>query len=58
MNDYNIGVASLNVTVPRNNDGGFWIFGVTITIILCIQASVLALVRYWWVNAKRGVKLE
>jgi len=48
----------MNVQLPRNNDGEYWIFGVVIATVLCIQASLLCLVRYWWVNAKRGVKLE
>ena len=48
----------MNVTVPRNNNGEFWIFAVVIVIILCIQVSVLGLVRYWWVTARPGVKLE
>lgn len=53
-----IGAVSMNVHLPRNNNGEFWIFGVVIAIILCIQVSFLGLVRYWWVHAKRGVKLE
>ena len=57
MNDY-IGAVSMNVTLPRNNNGEFWIFGVVIALVLCTQAVVLGLVRYWWVHAKRGVKLE
>ncbi len=48
----------MNVQVPRNNNGEFWIFGVVIAINLCVQAFFLCLIRYWWVNAKRGVKLE
>jgi hypothetical protein len=31
---------------------------VVVAIVLCIQAAVLGLVRFWWVHAKRGVKLE
>jgi hypothetical protein len=48
----------MNVQLPRNNNGELWIFGVVIAMVLCTQASVLSLVRYWWVHAKRGVKLE
>jgi hypothetical protein len=48
----------MNVKLPSNiDDGKFWIFGVVIVLVLIIQASVLGLVRYWWVHAKR-VKLE
>jgi hypothetical protein len=55
-----IGIASMNVHIPHNNlnNGELWIFGVVIAIILCIQVSFLGLVRYWWVHAKRGIKLE
>ena len=52
----------MNVTVPRNNNSELWIFGVCLAIILCIQSAILALVRYWYVNAKvnvrRRVKLD
>lgn len=50
----NIGIASMNVHLPRNNNGEFWIFGVVLVIILGTQALVLGLVRYWWANARRG----
>ena len=54
-----VGIASMNVTVPRNNDGELWIFAVVLVIILCIQVFFLGLVRYWWVTAKQpGVRLE
>lgn len=43
----------MNVTVPRDNDGKFWIFGLSLVINLCIQIAYLVLVRYWWVKAKR-----
>jgi len=46
-------VLSMNVTVPRDNDAKFWVFGVSLVINLCIQIAYLALVRYWWVKAKR-----
>jgi len=50
-----IGIASLNTTTPRNNydSEDFWMFGVTVTMILCIQTFFLSLVRYWWVSSKR-----
>jgi hypothetical protein len=49
----------MNVHLPRNNNGEHWIFGVCVAVILCILAFMLGLVRYyWWVNAKRGIKLE
>jgi len=48
-----VGVFSTNVTVPRNNDGKLWWFAVIVVATLCIQASYLGLVRYWWVTAKR-----
>jgi hypothetical protein len=48
----------MNVKLPRNNNGEFWIFGVVIAMVLGTQASFLGLVRYWWVHAKQGVKLE
>ncbi|KAI9460618.1 hypothetical protein BJY52DRAFT_1425995 [Lactarius psammicola] len=48
-----IGALSMNVTVPRNNGGEYWLFGVVVVITLCIQASCLGLFRYWWVAAKR-----
>jgi hypothetical protein len=44
----------MNVHLPRNNNGEFWIFGVVLVIILGTQALVLGLVRYWWANARRG----
>ena len=44
----------MNVKLPRNNNDEFWIFGVVIVIALCLQASFLGLVRYWWVRATRG----
>jgi uncharacterized protein affecting Mg2+/Co2+ transport len=49
-----LGIASMNVHIPRNNNEEFWIFGVVVVIILCTQAFVLGLVRYWWVTARRG----
>lgn len=48
----------MNVQLPRNNNGEFWIFGVVIALILSTQLFFLGLVKYWWVHAKRGVKLE
>jgi Mg2+ and Co2+ transporter CorA len=52
----------MNVTVPRNDNSELWIFGVVLAIILCAQVAVLALIRYWYVNAKvnvrRRVKLD
>jgi hypothetical protein len=49
----------MNVQLPSNIDSGeFRVFAVVITLILCTQAFFLGLVRYWWVHAKRGVKLE
>ena len=57
-----IGIPSMNVTVPRNHNSELWIFGVVLAIILCTQVAVLALIRYWYVNAKvnvrRRVKLD
>ncbi len=45
----------MNVDSPHNNlDGGeYWLFGVTVVTMLCIQAAFLGLTRYWWVTAKR-----
>ena len=53
-----LGIASMNVKIPRNTNGELWIFGIVLSIVLCIQIFFLGLVRYWWVNARRGVKLE
>jgi len=53
-----IGIASMNVTLPRNNNGELWIFGVVLAMMLCIQAFFLGLVRYWWVNARSPLTLE
>ncbi|KAI0257100.1 hypothetical protein BJV78DRAFT_1116661 [Lactifluus subvellereus] len=47
------GLVTLNVTIPRNNNGEYWIFAVVLVLILFIQFFCLGLVRYWWVNAKR-----
>jgi hypothetical protein len=52
-----LGIASMNVTVPRNTNEDLWIFGVTLVIILCTQAFVLSLVRYWWVKAGRSPRV-
>ena len=46
----------MNVTVPRNTNGELWIFGVVLAIILCTQFALLALIRYWYVNAKVNVR--
>jgi hypothetical protein len=43
----------MNVTGPRDYDGKFWFFGLSLVINLCIQIAYLTLVRYWWVKAKR-----
>jgi len=48
-----IGIFSMNVTVPRNNDAKLWWFAVMAVIILSVQASTIGLIRYWWVTAKR-----
>jgi len=48
-----IGVFSMNVMIPRNNDGKLWWFAVIVVTTLCIQSAFLGLVRYWWVTAKR-----
>ncbi|KAH9046262.1 hypothetical protein EDB84DRAFT_1466942 [Lactarius hengduanensis] len=48
-----IGALSLNVTLPRNNDEQYWLFGIVVVLTLCIQASFVGLFRYWWVTAKR-----
>jgi magnesium transporter len=43
----------MNVTVPRNNNGEYWLFAVTLVFSLCTQIGYLMVVRYWWVKAKR-----
>ena len=51
----------MNVTVPTNiPEGTFWLFGVTLAVHVCTQIAYLAVVRYWWVKAKRrrGLVLE
>jgi hypothetical protein len=49
----------MNVKLPTNiNDGELWIFGMVIAIILGMKVAFLGLVKYWWVHAKPGVKLE
>ncbi|KAF8506659.1 hypothetical protein F5888DRAFT_1644306 [Russula emetica] len=54
-----VGAFSMNVQLPSNiNDGELWLFGMVIAIILCIKVSFLGLVKYWWIHARRGVKLE
>jgi hypothetical protein len=54
-----VGALTLNVTMPRNNNGELWIFGVANVIIVFVEISILYLVRYWWVSAKQpGARLE
>ncbi|KAI9509070.1 hypothetical protein F5148DRAFT_978857 [Russula earlei] len=47
------GAFTLNVKMPRNNNGEYWLFGVVILGLLCIQGLSLVLTRYWWVKAMR-----
>ncbi|KAE9408147.1 hypothetical protein BT96DRAFT_962830 [Gymnopus androsaceus JB14] len=46
-----IGLFSLNVTVPISTN--FEVFGIVIALECVVLTAFLALVRRWWVNAKR-----
>jgi len=51
-----IGLFSLNITIPTNGHGPkdrYNVFGVILAIASVILGTYLAVVRRWWVRAKR-----
>ncbi|KAL4069648.1 hypothetical protein V8B97DRAFT_607457 [Scleroderma yunnanense] len=53
-----IGLFSMNVHTPRNTidnpipSGGYYWFGIVLVLVLFVECSFLALLRYWWVQSK------
>lgn len=54
-----IGAFSMNIHTPRNTvnnpipSGDYYWFGVVLAVVVFVECGFLALVRYWWVRAKR-----
>ncbi|KIO08315.1 hypothetical protein M404DRAFT_133867 [Pisolithus tinctorius Marx 270] len=53
------GAFSMNIHTPRNTvnnpipSGDYYWFGVVLAVVVFVECGFLALVRYWWVRAKR-----